>query len=124
MEIQSCKRESSSSIANNGAALTGTTRQRPRQRRRQQTSHLCLENPVHEACCSFIIARVVLPGHQSRQAALQDTVNDGRHERYDEIEHLHSSSDSQDISGQMGTTGFSIAVVLHWCGEMMATIAV
>lgn len=51
-------------------------------------TYLGLENPVHEASGSFVIAGVVLPRNQARQALFQDGVDDGRHEGYDEVEQL------------------------------------
>lgn len=51
-------------------------------------TYLCLENPVHQASGCLIIASVMLPVDKAGQTPLQNAVEDGRHEGYDEIEHL------------------------------------
>ena len=50
--------------------------------------YLCLENSVHQTRGCLIIARVMLPIYEARQALLQDAVDDGRHEGYNEVEEL------------------------------------
>lgn len=62
--------------------------------------HLCLENPIHQASSCLVVAGVMLPSYKARQALFQDTVDDGRHEGYYEIEHLFEKEQTEVIFNQ------------------------